>query len=110
MRQFAGRKTSSPRTRGRTAFREHPSKIANTCSTPACQGKIDSSRSRDGIQPGTVTAGTFAVVLDKPSDCPKRTVGCPSVRLIVARCEVAYTGRLNAFLPDSTRLIMLKSD
>jgi endonuclease len=32
------------------------------------------------------------------------------VRLIVARCEVKYTGRLNAFLPESTRLLMLKED
>jgi RecB family endonuclease NucS len=32
------------------------------------------------------------------------------VRLIVARCEVTYTGRLNAVLPESTRLVMLKSD
>jgi RecB family endonuclease NucS len=32
------------------------------------------------------------------------------VRLIVARCEVAYSGRLNAFLPESTRLLMLKED
>jgi RecB family endonuclease NucS len=32
------------------------------------------------------------------------------VRLIVARCEVTYTGRLNAFLPESTRLLMLKED
>jgi RecB family endonuclease NucS len=32
------------------------------------------------------------------------------VRLIVARCEVAYTGRLTAFLPESTRLLMLKDD
>jgi endonuclease len=32
------------------------------------------------------------------------------MRLIVARCEVSYTGRLTAFLPDSTRLLMLKSD
>jgi len=32
------------------------------------------------------------------------------VRLIVARCEVAYTGRLTAFLPASTRLLMLKDD
>src|SRR4051812_14613035 len=34
----------------------------------------------------------------------------PRVRLIVARCEVTYTGRLNAFLPESTRLLMLKED
>jgi RecB family endonuclease NucS len=32
------------------------------------------------------------------------------VRLIVARCEVTYTGRLTAFLPESNRLLMLKSD
>ena len=32
------------------------------------------------------------------------------MRLIVARCEVSYTGRLNASLPLSTRLLMLKGD
>jgi len=32
------------------------------------------------------------------------------MRLIVARCEVSYTGRLSAYLPESTRLLMLKSD
>ena len=32
------------------------------------------------------------------------------MRLIVARCTVRYTGRLNAVLPESTRLLMLKSD
>jgi endonuclease len=32
------------------------------------------------------------------------------VRLIVARCEVVYSGRLNAYLPESTRLLMLKGD
>jgi endonuclease len=32
------------------------------------------------------------------------------VRLIVARCEVRYTGRLTAHLPESNRLLMLKSD
>jgi RecB family endonuclease NucS len=32
------------------------------------------------------------------------------LRLIVARCEVTYTGRLSAFLPESTRLLMLKDD
>src|ERR671928_1413625 len=33
-----------------------------------------------------------------------------AMRLIVARCEVTYSGRLNAFLPESTRLLMLKED
>jgi endonuclease len=32
------------------------------------------------------------------------------VRLIVARCEVTYSGRLNAYLPESTRLLMVKAD
>ena len=32
------------------------------------------------------------------------------MRLIVARCEVTYTGRLSAYLPESTRLLILKDD
>ena len=32
------------------------------------------------------------------------------MRLIVARCEVRYTGRLTAFLPESTRLLLVKAD
>ncbi|MDX6503495.1 MAG: endonuclease [Gaiellaceae bacterium] len=32
------------------------------------------------------------------------------MRLIVAHCEVSYSGRLSAFLPASTRLLMLKED
>src|SRR5581483_11575403 len=32
------------------------------------------------------------------------------MRLIVARCEVTYSGRLSAHLPESTRLLMLKDD
>jgi RecB family endonuclease NucS len=32
------------------------------------------------------------------------------MRLIVARCEVSYTGRLAAFLPESTRLLIVKAD
>ncbi len=32
------------------------------------------------------------------------------MRLIVARCEVTYTGRLSAYLPESVRLLMLKDD
>ncbi len=33
-----------------------------------------------------------------------------AVRLLVARCEVRYTGRLTAVLPASTRLVLFKSD
>ena len=32
------------------------------------------------------------------------------VRLIVARCEVLYSGRLSAILPEALRLLMLKDD
>ena len=32
------------------------------------------------------------------------------MRLIVARCEVRYSGRLNAVLPDALRLLMVKAD
>ncbi|MDQ4041435.1 MAG: endonuclease NucS [Actinomycetota bacterium] len=32
------------------------------------------------------------------------------MRLIVARCEVRYTGRLTAVLPEALRLVMVKSD
>jgi endonuclease len=32
------------------------------------------------------------------------------VRLVVARCEVTYTGRLTAHLPEATRLLVFKAD
>ena len=32
------------------------------------------------------------------------------MRLIVARCEVRYSGRLSALLPEALRLIMIKAD
>jgi len=32
------------------------------------------------------------------------------MRLIVARCEVVYTGRLTAVLPEALRLLMIKDD
>ena len=31
-------------------------------------------------------------------------------RRLVARCKVVYTGRLNALLPEATRLLLVKSD
>jgi RecB family endonuclease NucS len=36
--------------------------------------------------------------------------GADPVRLIVARCEVHYSGRLQAVLPEALRLLMIKSD
>ena len=32
------------------------------------------------------------------------------MRLLIARCEVSYTGRLEAHLPEAVRLIMVKAD
>ncbi len=46
---------------------------------------------------------------DLPTSVRKGQYGA-AVRLIVARCEVTYTGRLHAFLPASTRLLMIKAD
>ncbi|HEY7933147.1 MAG TPA: endonuclease NucS [Solirubrobacteraceae bacterium] len=32
------------------------------------------------------------------------------MRLIVARCEIRYSGRLSTYLPEGTRLLMIKED
>ena len=32
------------------------------------------------------------------------------MRLIVARCEILYTGRLTASLPEAVRLLVFKAD
>jgi RecB family endonuclease NucS len=32
------------------------------------------------------------------------------MRLLVARCEVTYSGRLDAYLPEAVRLLMIKAD
>jgi endonuclease len=42
--------------------------------------------------------------------CPEGTVRSSLVRLIVARCEVSYAGRLSTRLPESVRLLMIKGD
>src|SRR5437899_9090630 len=34
----------------------------------------------------------------------------PGVRLIVARCQVTYSGRVSAVLPEAVRLLILKGD
>jgi len=38
------------------------------------------------------------------------TVDSPHVRLVVARCQVDYAGRLTAHLPMATRVLMIKAD
>ena len=37
-------------------------------------------------------------------------VDSPLVRLVVARCQVDYAGRLTAHLPMATRVLMIKAD
>jgi RecB family endonuclease NucS len=32
------------------------------------------------------------------------------MRVLIARCEVLYTGRLTASLPEATRLLLFKAD
>ena len=76
-----------------------------------------------GIRPAhTPRAAQYASVVETPeSDLvfrmfvairprPKQPVPSGPVRLIVARCRIRYTGRLNAVLPETTRLLMLKAD
>jgi endonuclease len=41
---------------------------------------------------------------------PAGPVRSRTVRLIVARCEVRYSGRLTAVLPQALRLLMIKAD
>ena len=40
----------------------------------------------------------------------KGQYGPATMRLVVARCEVLYTGRLTATLPEATRLLVFKAD
>jgi RecB family endonuclease NucS len=42
--------------------------------------------------------------------CPKRILRSAAMRLLVARCEVLYTGRLTARLPEAVRLLIFKAD
>ena len=42
--------------------------------------------------------------------CAGRRVACTLVRLVVARCEVDYAGRLSAYLAPAVRLLLLKAD
>ena len=45
-----------------------------------------------------------------PASIRPERYGAPPVRLVVARCEVTYTGRLTAYLPEAIRLLVFKAD
>ena len=66
-----------------------------------------------GVQWGVPLAGTFWRALEHASGVQGGRPPCRylvSVRLVIARCQVDYTGRLTAHLPMATRLILIKSD
>src|SRR4051794_33746561 len=50
------------------------------------------------------------LVGDQPEPVRNGQYGPPAMRLVVARCEVVYTGRLTARLPEAVRLLMFKAD
>src|SRR5687768_15877901 len=56
------------------------------------------------------TEATLRHLRAAQNDSSEAGITVPAVRLIVARCEITYSGRLSAYLPESTRLLMLKSD
>src|SRR5437763_14040665 len=41
---------------------------------------------------------------------PASRVASRAMRLLVARCEVRYSGRLQALLPEALRLVVIKAD
>ena len=55
-------------------------------------------------------APTTVTLLGPRATRPAWQVDSPLVRLVVARCQVDYAGRLTAHLPMATRVLMLKSD
>src|SRR3954462_1330068 len=54
------------------------------------------------------TPGKLAAV--SPGGVRFISYGAEPMRLIVALCEVRYSGRLTAVLPEALRLLMIKSD
>jgi endonuclease len=55
-------------------------------------------------------APTTVTLLGPRPTAPAWQVDSPLVRIVVARCQVDYAGRLTAHLPMATRVLMLKSD
>ena len=55
----------------------------------------------------TGTCVNLGVPRPRPSES---TLSFSAYALAVARCEVRYSGRLDALLPEALRLIMIKAD
>src|SRR3546814_446014 len=66
--------------------------------------------------PQTRTRYVIWKTLTREAICPQFSNWCaarvasPPVRLVVARCQVDYAGRLSAHLPMATRVLMIKAD
>jgi endonuclease len=68
---------------------------------------------RGGRSDRPTLAAISGACLRKPRDEGARSPGAlilVSVRLVIARCQVDYAGRLTAHLPMAPRLILIKSD
>src|SRR5206468_3628328 len=80
-------------------------------------GRAEHSRGRPPRTPSDVRDRRRAA-RSSQSGAPRRTLsivrngqyGPPTMRLVVTRCEVLYTGRLTARLPEAVRLLMFKAD
>src|SRR5919204_4016570 len=81
---------------------------ASTWTRPCCKRTPANRRSGSKTNAQSLTPRAYARY-DRPP-CPNGTVRSPAMRLVVARCEVLYTGRLTATLPEAVRLIMFKAD
>ncbi len=76
---------------------------------PLARRRISSARPREEHVEQSEAA------IDRPCRClrsaqhrPKGQYGLVATRLVVARCEVLYTGRLTAKLPEAVRLPMMQ--
>jgi Endonuclease NucS len=74
---------------------EHRDQPTQVIASASALGHTSTFRLIDGAGVKTVRNGQY---------------GSPAMRLVVVRCEVTYTGRLTAHLPEAVRLLMFKAD
>src|SRR3569623_927068 len=79
------------------------SRASTSTRCPACR------RRRAQLSPTTPAPTTTIRSGAMTRSLPHR-VGSTPVRLVVARCQVDYAGRLTAHLPMATRVLMIKAD
>src|SRR5437870_1336797 len=73
-------------------------------------GRVRASDTRGAHRPTRPRARARLRSSAVPGHVRKGQYGATAMRLLVARCEVLYTGRLTARLPEAVRLLMLKAD